>query len=255
MLSFCMMLTAFCFTKLNVEAEESTTYTLKVVRDEWRYQVGYPWDDSKEHRELYYMQQNLKDGDAIVIADWSKGLELAVDKKLNNVTVESCSHAIITAPGFENVYVLNGSKVAFNGDVNGAYVYEASTASFNNNVNYLEINAKFPLKANVGVGGTVNHLKAQDTEKVHYEFYNIAAGKLSIEEGELKTDAAYYSTTPGAASTTTTTTTTTTTNTTSSAKDELDDVPKTGDIASYYWILAMAVVCMAGGLYLRKKDK
>ncbi len=255
MLSLCLMIAAFCFAKLNVAAEEPVTYTLKVVDGSWNYQPNYPWDDEVQERELYYMFQEMKDGDKLVISDWSDQLELTLDKKLSNVTIEGCSYGIITAPAFENVYVLNGSKVAFNGDVNGAYVYEESIVNFNNNVNYLEVNAKFPLKANVRVLGTVNHLKAQDTEEVHYEFYNFAAGRLSIEEGKLKTDDEYYSSAPVAESTTTTTPATTTTNSnTSSATDELDDVPKTGDVESYYWLLALAVVCMAGGLYLKKKD-
>lgn len=251
MLSLCMVFTAMCTTKLSAEAEGAVTYTLRVVDGEWRYQPNYPWDDTQTHRELYYMKLALKDGDKIVVSDATTGLELTVDKKLSDLTVEYSNYAIITAPAYENVHVINNSLAAINGDVKNGYVYEASTVNFNNNVDYLEVSARFPLKANVAVVGTVNHLKAQDTERVHYEYYNFVPGKLSFIDGELKTDAAYYSTTAGA--TVVATTVPANTNNASSA-DELDDVPKTGDTKGYYWMLALAAVCMAGGLYLKKKD-
>lgn len=253
MLSLCMMFTASCMAKLTVQAEGATTYTLKVVDDEWRFQPNYPWDSNVQHRELYYMHQNLKDGDKIVVSDTSKKLDLTVDKKLSNVTIEFASNAVIAAPGYEEVYVLNNSAAAINGDVDKAYVYEASSVNFNSNVNYLEVNAQFPLKANVGVMGTLNHLKGQDPKRVHYELYNFAAGKLSIVDGEIKTDSAFYSTAAGA--TVTAPVAATTTVATPSAADELDDVPKTGDIVTYYWILGLAVVCLVIGIVLKVTSK
>lgn len=251
MLCLCTMLVVSGMNKLTVEAEGATTYTLKVVDDEWRFQPNYPWVDGGYHRELYYMYQELKEGDKIVVSDSSKGLELNVDKKLSNVTVEHGMNVLLFAPGIEEFYILNNSIAVVNSDVNKAYVYEASVVNFNNNVNYLEINAKYPLKATVGSMGTVGHVKAQDQDRVHYEFYNFAAGKLSIKDGSLTTDKAHYSEQPVAASTPVVNITT---NTNASASDELDDVPKTGDVVNYYWMLGVAAVCMAGGLYFKKKN-
>ena len=82
-LSLCMMFTASCMMKLDVQAEGATTYSLKVVDDQWRYQPNYPWDDNVQHRELYYMLQDFKDGDKIVVLESSKRLELEVKKNVS----------------------------------------------------------------------------------------------------------------------------------------------------------------------------
>ena len=125
------------------------------------------------------------------------------------------------------------------------------------------------LHATINGVGTVNHLIAKDNrdQSVFYEAYSFAAGKLAIEDGSLKTEAKYYSTTapapaaaPAAAEaapaateqpTQTTAPAQATQNSTSS---EYDNVPKTGENSAMFWLLGAAVVCMAGGYTIRRKN-
>ena len=46
---------------------------------------------------------------------------------------------VITAKGYDNVYVLDGTTAAINGDVSHAYVYGGARVNFNNNVDTLEM--------------------------------------------------------------------------------------------------------------------
>jgi hypothetical protein len=120
------------------------------------------------------------------------------------------------------------------------------------------------LHATINGVGTVNHLIAKDNrdQSVFYEAYSFAAGKLAIEDGSLKTEAKYYSTTAPAAAaeaapaateqpTQTTAPAQATQNSTSS---EYDNVPKTGENSAMFWLLGAAVVCMAGGYTIRRKN-
>ncbi|MBQ8821522.1 MAG: hypothetical protein IJZ82_02670 [Lachnospiraceae bacterium] len=248
MLSLCMMFTALCFTKVDVEAAEPVTYTLKVVNGEWRQQVGYPWVENGTHRELYYMFLDMKDGDKLVISDDSMSLNLTVDKRLSNITLEKADNVVIHTPGVDNVYVLNDSVGAINGDVTNGYVYQSSIANFNNNVDYLEIFGNYPLSATVSVIGTVNHVKAYDSERTHFEFYNFESNSLRISQGALKTEVSKFSQTPVVVATPAPAPVT---KPSTSAGDELDDVPKTGDFATYYWMFGLAAACLVVGMGLK----
>lgn len=260
MLGLCMMITASCVTKLNVRAEGSTTYTLQVVNDEWRYQPNYPWDDSVQHRELYYMYQDFKDGDKVVILESDKKLELELSKNISNLTIQKASQVIVTAPYVEEAYILGGTVAAINSDVNKAYVYDNATVNFNKNVQYLEVltdKSDAKLAATIGVTGQVAHAYAHEGDHVVFDIYNVKAGTFSVRSGAFNIAEGNYSTTASAntvVSTPAQSTATAGTTTSSSASDQLDDVPKTGDEVSYYWMLALAVVCMTGGIYLKKKN-
>ena len=259
-LSLCMMFTASCFAKLTVEAEGATTYTLKVVDDEWRFQPNYPWDDVVQHRELYYMYQNFKDGDKVVIIDSSdKKLELELSKNISNLTVQRASQVIVTAPYVEESYILGGALVAINADVNKAYVYDNAIVNFNKNVQYLEVlteRSDAALSSNIGVAGQVAHAYAHEGDHVVFDIYDVKSGKFSIVNGGFNIAEGNYTKTATASTVVTTPAQTTTTApaVSSSAADELDDVPKTGDIVSYYWLLVLAAACMVSGLYLKKKN-
>ena len=115
------------------------------------------------------------------------------------------------------------------------------------------------LHATINGVGTVNHLIAKDNrdQSVFYEAYSFAAGKLAIEDGSLKTEAKYYSTTAEAAPAATeqpTQTTAPAQATQNSTSSEYDNVPKTGENSAMFWLLGAAVVCMAGGYTIRRKN-
>ncbi len=242
---------------LTVHASEPVTYYVKYVDSakDWRFQIGTSWDDAGFHRELYYMQINIKDGDIIVV-DGAENLNLSVSVSLSNLTILKCPLAVIAANSIDEAHIVNGVTTSITGDVKNAYVYETSVANFNNNVGNLYIYDPTDPDARVACLGTVDYVKAYDDDYVWYEYYNFAAGSLMIDHGNMNTDPSQYSTTAPAAATTPaapTTTTTTTTATTPSA-GELDDVPKTGDFAvSPLWFLGIAVVCMLGHYKLEKR--
>lgn len=251
---FCMV--PFFATSMKAQAAEPVTYYLKYVdnEDEWRYQTG-TWQDGNSHRELYYMKQDIKDGDLIVV-DGYEPLELNVDVRINNLTVVHGSHIVVAAKSFDNVFVINGSTAAVTGDVTYAEVYDASVCNFNSNVGTLKVlsEKENELAASVAVVGTTNYLYAGGKDYKHFEFYNFAANTLRVEKGDLKTDKANYSETGTTAPSTTTPSTSTGSGTTSgAASGEYDDVPKTGDIRfNPLWLVCIAGVCLAGAYRLKK---
>ena len=269
-------LTAPAFGKITAKAAEPNTYVLNFSpsKGEWRFKPASSWSEEVQDRELYYMMQEIKDGDYIVVQNDvdCNPLNLNVPVRLGNLTIKnSVKTPVITAKGYDNVYVLDGTTAAINGDVSHAYVYGDAKANFNSNVDTLEMigltdDKSNNLHATINGVGTVNHLIAKDNrdQSVFYEAYSFAAGKLAIEDGSLKTEAKYYSTTapaPAAAAEAAPAATEQPTQTTAPAQatqnstsSEYDNVPKTGENSAMFWLLGAAVVCMAGGYTIRRKN-
>lgn len=250
---FCMV--PFFATSMTAHAAEPVTYYLKYVEDkgEWRYQTG-TWQDGNSHRELYYMKQDIKDGDLVVV-DGYEPLDLSVDVRLSNLTVVHGSHIVVSAKSFDNVFVINGSTAAVTGDVTYAEVYDASVCNFNSNVGTLKVlsEKEDTLNASVAVIGTVDYLYAGGKNYKHYEFYNFKANTLRVESGALKTDKANYSETAQATTSTNASTNTSANTGSGSSSSEYDDVPKTGDIRfNPLWLVMIAGVCLAGAYRLKK---
>lgn len=240
-------------SKLTVSAEEPRTYYLKYVESEseWRYQDGTPWDDTKQHRELYYMHQGIKDGDLLVVEGGGDPLRLEVNVQLSNLTLNKCQNVVVTANGIDECYVLGDALSAVNGDVKHAYIYANSATTFNNNVDTIDIQDTGSIRCTVTAGGTVSHLIGKNDSGTVYEGYNFATGTLNIQSGVLKTDASNYST--SASSTQNTTQSSQPTQSApSGSSDEYDDVPKTGESTVVIWLFAASVLCF-GSAYLLKK--
>ena len=232
------------------------TYYIKYVEsiDQWRFMPD-TWSESGHHRELYYMQLDLKDGDVIVVdgKDTNNILNLEVNVNLSGLYVNTASPSNITAKGIDNCYVIENGQSIINAPVKNAYVYDKALAQFNNDVENLEVIASKGdlLGATVGTNGAVKHLKAYST-RLHYEFYDFAPGALSIVNGEFKSAEGTYSATPSA---TTTTPATPATSTPAAPSGEYDDVPKTADIRfNPLWLVALAAACFAGSYALKKED-
>ena len=209
----------------------------------------------------------VKDGDYIVIQNDvdCNPLNLNVPVRLGNLTIKNTVKApVITAKGYDNVYVLDGTTAAINGDVSHAYVYGGARVNFNNNVDTLEMygygGGYNNLHAYITVVGTVNHLSAKDgqTMETYYDYYNFAANKLFTEDGALRTDAQYYSktapaATPEAAQPVATAQPAATAQPVASSS-AYDDVPKTGESALPFYLMGAAVLCVVSGYALRKKN-
>lgn len=232
---------------MTAEASQPTTWFVKYVDDmeEWRFQRD-EWKDDVFPRELYYMQQDIKDGDIIVI-DGTGDIELTVDVRLSNLTVMNPGTSIVTAKSIDDFYAIKDSTSAINCDVTNAYVYDKCAVNLNKNVAYLEINSQDGPQANVGVVGTVGRVKGWNGTTVSYEVFSVKAGKLLIEDGEFMTAAADFTTTPSAAPATPSAPA-------APSTGEYDDVPKTGSFpVSPLWLLGVAAICMIGSYELKRR--
>src|SRR5699024_6832063 len=110
--------------------------------------------------------------------------------------LNNASTVVVTTNGIDSCYVLGSSVAAVNGDITNAYVYDTSSVTFNNSISTLQILGSSDINANVTVAGTVGHLIGKDNTTTYYDFYNVAAGKLVISNGTVKTEESDYSTTP-----------------------------------------------------------
>ena len=184
------------------EVPKPTTYVLRYIDscNCWRYQISETgaWQEKGSHRELYYMEQSIKDGDLLVIEDSPHELNLKLSVNLNNITFNHSHCAVITVNSVENVYVLRDSIGVVNGDVNNAYVYDNGIASFNNNVNCLYLMEADTNKQSVGVLGTVGYVEVSVPawNWIREQYYSVRKGKFSVQEGVVKTKAEDYSLTP-----------------------------------------------------------
>lgn len=249
-----LCLTSFLGTPLSANADETaTTYHVRYVSsvNEWRFQTG-SWEDGGYHRGLYFLYEEIKDGDSIVIDDpTNAGLKLEVNVALSSLFVVSGNNIVVTANSIGDFYALNNSVSAITADVTNAYVYDACVCNFNKNVSKLELLSEKNdlLSATVVVVGTLDHLIASGKSYKHYEFYDFKENTLFISGGALKTDAANYSNTPGEA----TPAPDATPAAPAGSSDEYDDVPKTADIRfNPLWLVGIAAICFAGSYKLRK---
>lgn len=274
-------LAAVCFAlpgvgSTTVKAAEPTTYVVNYKDGEWRFKQASTWSDSSQDRELYYLQQQIKDGDYVVVENLdgngnSQPLKLSV--RLGNLTIKSSNSEtdVVHANGYDSVYVLPDTVAAINGDVAHAYVYGNAKANFNSNVTTLEMigiggDSLNNLHAYINCAGTVNHLIAKDDrdQSTYFDYYNFAAGKLAIEDGSVRTDTAYYSKTAPAAvvtnqpeqptQTAAPAQATQPTSNAAASSSAYDNVPKTGDSSVLFWLLSAAAVCLFGGFALRRKE-
>lgn len=238
---------------LTVEAEENpVTYYVKHTGTEWRFQYD-TWKADDNGRELYYLTENIKNGDLIVI-DGNTSIELNVGVKLKNLTVVNSTLAVVGASSIDEVYVLNNSTAAVTGDVTNAYVYSEGVANFNTNVaNLYVLNTgdHDDPDANIAVVGTVGHVKATDGTGTYYEYYNFKANTLRIDDGTLVTASENFSKTPSAAPAAPATPAAPSTGTTAG---EYDDVPKTGaPFVSPVVFFGIAALCLAGNRALKRR--
>lgn len=253
--AFVMCLVPLLGNTMTANAEEApVTFYVKYVtdRNEWCFQTG-GWHDTHMPRNLYYMQEEIKDGSLLVIdsTGTDQDFSLEVNVNLSNLTIVDGDFVFITAKGVDNFYAIGSSKSVINAPVKNAYVYDSSLVNFNNNIDYLEVISSKDelLRATVGVTGTVNHLKAYSKNYTHFEFYSFAANTLSIVEGHLKTADTNYSKTPAA------TTPAPAPSTPSAPSGEYDDVPKTADTGfNPLWLVAMAAACFVGCYALKKEN-
>lgn len=240
---------------LTVSAAEPVTYQVQYVAEDnaWRFQVGGRWDDEGSARELYYMYNDFKDGDIVVVDTngYDNTEPLAFSKHISNLTVINGSKVVISAPSYGDVFVLLDSAAAVTGNVANAYIYDNATASFHSNVDTLTlIDTESQSTGHATVDGTTGHvLRKTETGYIYFEAYNVAAGKLVVEWGKLETSSADYSTTPTATQAPVQTPAASTQKPVTS--NDYDDVPKTGESNTVLILTGIAVLCLLGKRVLK----
>ena len=99
-------------------------YAVKYCTDEWRYMEGSTFDDDKASREVYYLQQDIKDGDSVAVYNTdSSASDLNLGTaKLDTLTVCNTALSIIYTGGITNCQILENSTCSVNG--NGTSPFE-----------------------------------------------------------------------------------------------------------------------------------
>lgn len=258
-------------TAATANAATPKNYAVKYCADEndWRYQEGSEFDDDEQARELYYLLQDLKDGDTVAVYNddctTAPMLDLG-NVKLGNLTICRVASAAVLTGGVSECHILAGSYCAVNGNVDNAYVYDVATVTFNNNVDTLVATAeRSDFNSSISCAGTVWHFHAYSTNdpRTFYDLYNFDEGKFSVDDGNLVTEYYFYdqyavkgaTNQTAAATTPTATTPTATTPAATTATGVYDEVPKTGESPLIFYFLGAAVLCMAGSLTLRRRTR
>lgn len=247
-----LVLAAVLFTlpgigTMTAEAAEAKTYSISYVENVgWRWQEGAPFDTSDYHRDLYYLYtETIKDGDLVVIYPGAATAyaEFNFPVALSNLTLVGTANGVVVhAKSIDECFVLNNTTAAINGDVKKAYLYDRVIATFNNNVEYLELDPTTAVHNRLSCAGTVKHALCKDGDKVHFEVYDVAAGKFAVENSKITTAKEFYSTTPSAAAP----------EEPQAPSNDYDEVPKTGESALIFLLLGLTVVCFAGSHKLRR---
>ena len=252
---------------LTVKAEEAKTYSVKYIGGEvndWRYVPGSTFDDSAYNREIYYLNLDLKAGDAVVVyagdATPNKELHLA-DVRLGNLTIHQNAVAAVVTGGVTDCYVLAGAVAAVNGDVRNAYLYDTTTCTFNNNVLDMVLNITDEPHSDISCAGTVGHFRTDSSTGARtFEFYDIpknmmrmTGGSYQIAQSSPVPSDAYLEAMNSASDTTATPEPSSTTS--GASTDEYDKVPKTGAHSMVIWFVGAAVVLFTGSYVLYRKSE
>ncbi len=255
---------AMVFIVLNTvqaSAADPTTYYVKYDSSNktWYYQVGSSWDNTAPppNREVYYMLQEIKDGDYVVVESTGHYPTLEIDCNLGNLTVMAGSNALITCKSVKECYILGNSQVSLTADVEHAWVYDNVAVNFNKNVNYLEHIFSTDPSSSIAVVGSCYDFIVHNPNETRLHLWNFTED-LVYNDGAIKTPYGGYSInppsgTPAPVTPSTPAAPSTPTAPPASADSEYDDVPKTGDALTFVWLFAAAAACMASGYSLKKR--
>lgn len=245
---------------LEAAAAEPVTYAVKYLDsvNDWRFQSNTSeFNEEEGHRELYYMYQEMKDGDIVVVYNDSESaspLDLG-SKRLSNLTVTpTSSFTIVTASNVDVLFALEGANCSVNANVNTANLYDDLTCNLGGNVGTLNFYINGEINSTVGCSGTVGHLYGYSIsdDQLFYDYYSFQTDSLYIGDGGFQTPQDYFSysapaTTPAPA--------TPAPSTGSASGSDYDSVPKTGEGFGIMWLLLGAVLCAGGSVYTVKKAK
>lgn len=247
---------------IEASAEEPTTYAVKYVEEcnDWRYLADTAdFNEELFHRELYYMYQEIQDGDIVVVyndtADTTPALDLG-DTHLSNLTVvRTAGFTIIHSGNIDEFYACQNTTASINAPyIATAYVYDDCVCNLGGNVGTLNFYVDDQINSSVGCSGTVDHLYGYSTSDNHlyYDYYNFKKDTLSIGDGGFQTPEGNFSYTAPAAAPAPAPAAPSTSGSASSGSD-YDDVPKTGESSLALWLLFAAALCAGGSYIVGKK--
>ncbi len=245
-----------CMSPITAKAANPTTYYVRYLEDQnvWRFQTGSSWDEEQYPRDLYYMSQELIDGDIMVIDGPGQSLTLNVPVKLSNLTIRPTGTALITTKGIGELYVLKDTVGSITGDITNAYIYENARVNLNSNVGKLTVSADSNVTATITVEGTVGSATITEGSKTLYEFANFPKKTYVQESGFVRFPVETYLVGANNKPAAPAATAAPAKPAKPAASGDYDDVPKTGDSFSSLWYLAAAVVCFGGCLAIRRKN-
>ncbi len=253
--------------QMKAEAADPVTFSVKCLGNEWRYQANTSkFDENYGHRELYYMYQEMKEGDIVVVyseSDSSPDLDLGT-VKLSNITICTTDpkHVVIYAGGVEDIYVLGNTSISINCNVDRGHVYDNGICSFNGNVGSITLYKDHRgSMANIGCSGTVGHFRmcSMDSSYTYFQLYNFQEGKFELINGNITTpDWAFSWNDPnnGAAPAPTAAPQAPAQQPAQQpAAGAYDSVPKTGDANMMMVLFGAASACLAGSYGLKRRNK
>lgn len=248
---------------LTAEASNPVTYSVKCLGNQWRYQANTSkFDEGYPHREVYYMLQEMKDGDIVVVyseSDSAPDLNLGSIKLSNLTVVTTAKHTIIFSGDITDAFILGNTSVSLNCNVTNGHVYDPAVASFNGNVQNLTLYKDgHNANTNISCAGVVDQyrLASMDGSYTYFQIYNFHEGKFQVMNGNVTTpDWAFSWNAPAAAAPTQAPAAAPAPQPQQPAQSsgQYDSVPKTGDSSMMIALLSAASLCMAGSFTLKRK--
>lgn len=246
---------------LTVSADGPTTYYVKYDFDDedWEYQLADNWDEDRETRSSYYLNENLKNGDIVIVG--SNGPMLNIGVRLSNLTITNPTGevALVTVNnGIDNCFVVDGAIASITGNITNAYIYNNCRANFNSNVTNLYSYADDPeIGPTAAVAGTVTHFVGDNPYKLYMDYYDFDAGSFHLEDGDMITESHHYSKTASATAATPAaapeaSVSSTASATTTSSSGDYDTVPKTGEAAPALWLCLAVAACVSGSILIKR---
>ena len=235
---------------LPIHAKAATTYNVNWDRGSSKWYVSD--DGCKNWYSLDYFGNHFQAGDVIVIDAKNENANMCtldLPARVGEVAACGGSVANINAPGVDKAYAVIGSTIIVNSDVSVLIANAGAVTQVNGNVTQCQCSYDLTNPIRIGITGTVGSANARFLDNIYQDVmvYNVAAGKFAIGNDHVfNTAKEFYSLTP---------TGNTAGNATAANGNQLDSVPKTGDMRYSVIFFGLAAIAMFAGVAVLSKKK